>query len=113
MTDLDLDLDDFRRRLIALRDELESIAEAGNEAASTVELDQTRIGRLSRMDAMRAQAMSVEARRRRELNLRRIAAALRRIDNADFGYCAGCDEPIDPRRLAIDPAATHCVACAD
>ena len=113
MTDLDLDLDDYRRRLIALRDELESIAEAGNEAASTVELDQTRVGRLSRMDAMRAQAMSVEARRRRESNLRRIAAALRRIDNADFGYCAGCDEPIDPRRLAIDPAATHCVACAD
>ena len=109
----DLDLDDYRRRLIALRDELESIAEAGNEAASTVELDQTRVGRLSRMDAMRAQAMSVEARRRRESNLRRIAAALRRIDNADFGYCAGCDEPIDPRRLAIDPAATHCVACAD
>ena len=108
----DLDLDDFRRLLIAQREELESVADAGDEAASTVELDQTRVGRLSRMDALRAQAMSVEAQRRRETNLRRIAAALRRIDTGDFGFCAGCDEPVDPRRLAVDPAATHCVSCA-
>lgn len=99
--------------LVARREELESIAAAGDEAAATVELDQTRVGRLSRMDALRAQAMSVEARRRRESNLRRIAAALRRIDTGDFGFCAGCGESIDPRRLAVDPAATHCVGCAN
>ena len=108
----DLDIEGFRKQLIDLRDELQSVAATGDQAASTVELDQTRVGRLSRMDAMRAQAMSVEARRRRELNLKRIAAALRRIETGNYGYCHECEELIDPRRLTVDPAATHCVACA-
>ncbi len=109
---MELDLDDYRGRLLALRDELESIADTGDAAASTVELDQTRVGRLSRMDAMRAQAMSVEARNRREATLRQIAAALRRIESGDYGDCLACGELIDPRRLAANPAATHCVECA-
>jgi len=32
-----------------------------------VELDQSKVGHLSRMDAMQSQAMAVEAKRRREI----------------------------------------------
>lgn len=106
------ELQGFRDQLIRWRSELESVAGTGDDAAATVELDQTRVGRLSRMDAMQAQAMSVAAKQRRETNLRRIAAALRRLDAGQYGDCQECDEPINPRRLEIDPAATLCIQCA-
>ena len=106
------DLTGWRDKLIALRAELRSVAETGDDAASTVELDQTRVGRLSRMDALRAQEMSVEVRRRRELQLTRISAALRRVEDGTFGYCLDCEDEIDARRLAFDPTVTRCVACA-
>ena len=104
--------DDMREKLSALRDELRSIAVASSESSQVVELDQARMGRLSRMDAMQAQAMSQASDRRREIILRKIATALKRIDNNNYGCCQSCEEPIDRRRLAFDPTATHCVECA-
>ena len=106
------DLVAFREQLDQLRDELLAVASTGDAAAATVELDQTRVGRLSRMDAMQAQAMSQDARRRREEKLRGVARALRRIEDDDFGWCEDCGEAIHARRLMADPTATLCVACA-
>jgi len=101
-----------RRKLVALRDELREDSDTGREAAGTVELDQSRVGRLSRMDAMRAQAMSVEAQRRRALLLVRVDAALTRIDAEEYGDCLRCGEPIATARLEVDPTATLCITCA-
>jgi hypothetical protein len=42
------------------------------------------------MDAMQQQAMAPGAERRRQIRLKRIEAALQRIDRGDFGYCAKC-----------------------
>jgi len=106
------DLKFFRQRLIALRDELAGLEQAGEDAAQTVELDQTRMGRLSRMDALQAQAMSQAANRRREVSLRAIAAALKRIDEGDYGECHECSEYINPLRLEADPTARYCIGCA-
>ena len=92
---------------------LQGLKTTGDEAAGVVELDQTAVGRLSRMDAMQGQAMSQEAGRRRQLELQKIAAALRRIDSGDCGYCLSCDEPVAAERLALDPAATLCIDCAN
>lgn len=107
-----IDVAAFRHRLEALESELESVAASGAEAAQPVELDQSRVGRLSRMDAMRSQAMSVEIERRRTLQISRIRAAIKRIDDSEFGYCLKCGEAISPKRLEIDPAAHLCIACA-
>ena len=103
----------FRHLLEQRRAALLAVDETNQDAAAVVELDQSRVGRLSRMDALQAQAMSQEVERRRELELRQIQAALARIESGDYGYCLSCDEPIDPRRLAIDPAATICIECAE
>jgi DnaK suppressor protein len=102
----------FRRRLLAERQALLDLRQTGTEAGGIVELDQTRVGRLSRMDAMQAQAIARERSRRREQELRRIEAALGRLDDGDYGHCAVCGEPIDERRLALDPAAALCIECA-
>ncbi len=103
---------DMRERLLKLREELEAVAETGEESSQVVELDQTRVGRLSRMDAMQAQAMSQASARRREMMLKAIAAALGRIDNGTFGLCQSCEEPIHEKRLEFDPTAQLCIQCA-
>ena len=107
------DVEGCRVRLLELQTTLTDLREAGDDAAATVELDQTRQGRLSRMDALQAQAMSVEAGRRRERQLRQVRAALARIDTDDFGWCQECGEAIDPRRLEHNPAAPCCLACTE
>jgi DnaK suppressor protein len=102
----------WRERLLALRDELERIADAGAEASAVVELDQAKVGRLSRMDAMQAQAMAQASAQRREQMLRGIDAALQRLDDGEFGYCQECAEPINPKRLEFDPTVLLCIDCA-
>jgi len=87
-------------------------APTGRDAADTVELDQSKVGRLSRMDALRTQAVSQERERRREQELHRIAVALQRIDSGGYGYCMLCDGTIAIPRLEFEPAATLCIECA-
>jgi RNA polymerase-binding transcription factor DksA len=49
----------------------------------------------------------------RELReLASIIAALRRIDEGTYGQCQHCDSKIESGRLADDPAAISCRACA-
>ncbi len=103
---------DMRERLLKLREDLESMATIGDQSSQVVELDQTRMGRLARMDAMQAQAMSQESGRRREMMLRKIAAAIERIDNGNFGLCQSCEEPIHPKRLEFDATTLLCIQCA-
>lgn len=102
----------MRDKLLKLRAELESVAAAGDESAAIVELDQTKVGRLSRMDAMQAQEMAKASAQRRKQMLRGIEAALKRIDDDEYGYCQECDEPINPKRLEFDPTALLCIDCA-
>jgi len=105
-------IDTFRRRLLDRRAELKALEQTRRASAETVELDQTRQGRLSRMDALQGQAMARAAAERAGAQLRRIEAALARCDAGDFGYCLECGEPIAERRLEFDPTAALCIACA-
>ena len=92
--------------------ELEDIAESSRDATATVELDQTRQGRLSRMDALQGQAMAKATEQRRSHEIQRLKAALLRLERDDFGECLECGEPIAKARLKADPAATLCRECA-
>ena len=104
--------DDWRSKLLTLRAELERTAATGDESAAIVELDQSKVGRLSRMDAMQAQAMAQAASNRRKAMQLKITAALQRVDDGDYGVCRGCEEPINPKRLEFDPTTLYCVTCA-
>ena len=53
----------FKKQLLSLRDELEHLSEVSKSSRKPVELDQTSVGRLSRMDAMQTQAMQLETER--------------------------------------------------
>lgn len=106
-------IEQIRQKLLRLRSELQELEETLKETSGPVELDQTRVGRLSRMDAMQAQQMALESARRRRHQLLEIEAALRRIDSAEYGYCIVCGEEIDVRRLSVDPTNTHCIECVE
>ena len=103
----------MRERLLQLRAELESTASENKRSSEVVELDQSKVGRLSRMDAMQAQAMSQASGRRLEVMLKKIELALKRIENDEYGDCQSCEEPIAKRRLEIDPTAPLCIDCAE
>ena len=106
-------VDSFRDALISRRDEIEKLNQVGSEAAAIVTLDQSQVGRLSRMDALQAQQMAQETARRREIQLQKIDSALRRMAAGEYGYCLICGDDIDPARLDFDPACTRCTGCMD
>lgn len=84
----------------------------GEDGQATVELDQQSVGRLSRMDALQNQAMAQANAARRQSERTRLAAALARMEDGDYGYCEDCGDDIAPARLALDPAAMRCIDCA-
>jgi len=106
------DLQKFKKLLLEQQQELVDLTQEVKDSTKPVDLDQSSVGRLSRMDAMQSQAMAQENSRRRKVQLTRISAALERIEEEEYGYCAVCDEEINIRRLEVDPAAPFCVTCA-
>lgn len=113
MTLDDRQLKELEQRLRDMRAAIVELEDARRGSGAVVELDQARAGRLSRMDAMQLQAMAQAGEARARVELKRIDAALRRLESDDFGCCGDCDEPIAGARLRADPTATLCVTCAE
>ncbi|ABK44884.1 transcriptional regulator, TraR/DksA family [Magnetococcus marinus MC-1] len=106
------DREPYQAQLLSRRDELLADAASASESQQAVELDQTRVGRLSRMDALQMQAMAKESGLRRQQELRRIDAALVRLTDGSFGECLVCGGQIAPQRLQWDPSVATCIGCA-
>jgi DnaK suppressor protein len=107
----DIDIGHFQKRL---EDRLAELTERGSSGADEpVELDQSRVGRLSRMDSMQNQAMARHGARLAEQEMSRIRAALALMESGDYGYCIRCDEEIAKGRLEFDPSLMICVDCAE
>jgi len=106
-------MSDFRALIETRLKQLEDLADSSRAAMATVELDQTRQGRLSRMDALQGQAMAKDAERRRALSIQRLHAALKRLERGDYGECRDCGETIAEARLRADPSISLCLDCAE
>ncbi len=74
------DRQQLKALLIEQKQALLRAGETGQQSEEIVELDQSRVGRLSRMDALQSQAMSQETGRRRRQYLLEIDAALKRLE---------------------------------
>jgi len=107
-----MEIETFKSLLLEKKLSLIDEEEAGREATQIVELDQASVGRVSRMDAMQGQAMAIAVNQRRQVELQKIGAALKRIDQDMYGYCLQCDEKIPEPRLKLDPATSLCIDCA-
>ena len=98
-------------QLPRLQTELNEQLDISEQAASVVTLDQTAVGRLSRMDAMQQQSMAKSTREKASITLKRVQAALLEISDNDYGYCRKCDELIAFKRLQAQPEAQLCIHC--
>jgi RNA polymerase-binding protein DksA len=65
----------------------------------------------------------IQANERREIEfatrellverVRRIGAAIERLNDGEYGICVECEEPIAPARLKVMPEVETCVRCQD
>ena len=105
-------IQELRQHLMEIRDALIASLEGREDTAAPVDLDEP-IGRLSRMEAIQQQKMAQATRRREEVRLRMVLAALEADPEDEYGWCKRCDEPVGYGRLSVKPEAPFCVVCQD
>lgn len=101
----------YRQSLQALQAELQALLEKLSADAEAIRLDQSKLGRLSRVDAIQQNEMAKANRTSYLQRLARVAKALAALDDGEYGYCEVCGQLIDPRRLEIRPESLRCVSC--
>lgn len=101
----------FEDLLRQLAEELEALIASEDPTKESITPDKA-IGRLTRMEAIQAQSMSAEGRRRQEKRLTAVKRALERIEKGSYGTCVRCGDPIPKGRLEVMPESAFCVKCA-
>lgn len=97
-------LEYFRRKLLAWKDEIledsrETLVDLANSTRNLPDI-------ADRASEETDRALELRTRDRQRKLVAKIDAALRRIDNGEFGYCEMTGEPISLRRLDARPIAT-------
>lgn len=98
-------------QLRALLQHLDGLLDGDDESTRPVELDQTRLGRVSRIDAIQQQKMAEAAKRDQRLRRAQVRTALEAIEADEYGFCKRCEEPIGVRRLTAKPETPFCLEC--
>jgi DnaK suppressor protein len=57
--------------------------------------------------------MLIDNLARDSTQLAEVRSALRRVNAGTFGFSVGCEEKINPERLAAVPLASFCIACQE
>jgi len=107
----DEQVEELQGDLVELRRSLADALAAGRESSKPVALDQSSVGRLSRMDAMQVQQVAKANLRSCELRTQLVAQALRLVSEGEYGYCRRCEEPIGYSRLKARPETPFCLSC--
>ena len=105
------DLTKYEAALHKLREELQRDIENSKNESAPVKLEGV-MGRISRMDAMQVQQVSLAVMRQRQQRLMRISTALQRIQDREYGHCCRCKATINVGRLDAFPDAVLCIGCA-
>ena len=91
--------------------ELNAQVAESKQNAEPVTLDQQSVGRVSRIDAIQQQQMAVANREQSILLLKRVSAAMRRVESDEYGFCLHCAEPVGFARLQAQPFTPLCLDC--
>lgn len=105
-----LDLEKYRKLLIAERDRLAKEIPPVSEIAQPVP-DQSEITAADAPLMGEIKDVQDEMVDMKSDRLERVQAALDRIDDGTYGICIRCGKPIPPRRLDAEPAAMTCMDC--
>ena len=104
-------LEDFKQDLMSELLRLERSMGVSELASEVVELDQTAVGRLSRMDSLQNQSMAKSLKEREAVKLALLIDALKRIEQGTYGMCVECGGPISFGRLSVFPESGECARC--
>ena len=100
----DLQLEYFRRKLLVWKQELQ---EQSNETIGNLQDSGRSVPDIAdRASEETDRALELRTRDRQRKLVSKIDAALRRIDEGEFGYCEMTGEPISLKRLDARPIAT-------
>lgn len=105
-------LEAFRQRLLALKDQINTLLGRTTEDSKPVDLSLP-IGRLSRADAIQMQNMAQLNRRQLETQLKQVEGALIAVDGGTYGSCRSCGGEIHPDRLDARPETPFCIDCQE
>jgi len=105
------EVESLRTRLEEMKRDLQARLDTTAEAAKPVALDQTAVGRVSRMDALQGQAMAQATRRTMAIQLTQCSSALQAVERGEYGLCRKCEEPVGIERLRVKPEAPFCLEC--
>ncbi|MEX0891242.1 MAG: TraR/DksA family transcriptional regulator [Gemmatimonadota bacterium] len=83
-----------------------------DEALRPVVLDQSAVGRLSRIDSLQNQGLTRNLQEREQAKLGQVVTAMRRMADDTYGVCVECAGPIPFERLQVFPETPTCAACA-
>jgi DnaK suppressor protein len=108
----DSQLDELRAELHRQLKKLQRSMRTTNLALKPVQLDQSSVGRLSRIDNLQTQGLTAGLQAREQAKLGQILEALKRIEAGTYGTCVICGEPVAFERLMVFPEAPNCAACA-
>lgn len=106
-------VDELRGELERQLERLERSMQVTEEAMEPVELDQTAVGRLSRIDSLQNQGLTRNLQERERVKLAHIQGALRRLADGTYGLCVTCGAPLPFGRLYVVPEAPTCASCGD
>ena len=104
-------LEQLKDQLKVLQQELIQFLHLDEATAETVELDQGKVGRLSRMNALQQQAMAQASGTAHKQQLLKVQRALHHIEQGDYGYCEACGQLIAFARLQAQPESEYCITC--
>ncbi|MEX2572075.1 MAG: TraR/DksA C4-type zinc finger protein [Gemmatimonadota bacterium] len=104
-------VEELRAELTRSLERLNTSMKTTSRAARPVKLDQTTVGRLSRMDALQNQHMTKGLQERENAKAALLADALERLDSGEFGVCEECGGGIQFERLLLFPETRACSAC--
>jgi DnaK suppressor protein len=104
-------------QIAQLRDELQrtlsrlerSMKTNGNGHAT--DLDQSAVGRLSRIEALQNAGLTQNLKARERQQLEEVVAALHRLSEGSYGLCTACHGPIRYERLLVFPETRTCSGC--
>ena len=102
---------DIKNKVISEISKTEKLIEEYKEMSQPVAPD-CAIGRVSRMDAINNNSVTLAALRKTEEKLSALNRVLDQIDTPNFGRCLKCKQPIPIQRIIFRPQSLLCVNCA-
>ena len=105
------DKQDIKKRILEELKKTEELILDYKESTKPISPENA-IGRVSRMDAINNKSVVEAALQKAEEKFNKLKLVLDKVNDADFGLCIRCGNPIPIGRILLMPQSRNCVRCA-